>query len=168
MTLGRATTLLALLSAGLFAALAILAGTTLQPDGQPVFDARALGYGLTEAREYLGALEPDQRMSYLGPYRWLDTAFPLVFTCFLAAMFWRVSAGWKAGTRLLLLLMPGSYLVMDLAENALVAELLVTPLSDLRAGAVVLASRFTVTKYVTLTISVLALAALGVMRRGRR
>ena len=167
MTLGRATTLLALLSAGLFAALIVLTRTTLEPGGQPVFDARILGYGLTEAREYLGALDPDQRQSYLGLYRWLDTAFPFAFTCFLAAMFWRASAGWKAGTRLLLLLMPGSYLVMDLAENALVAELLMTPHSDLRAGAVVLASRFTVTKYVTLTITVLALAALGVLRRGR-
>ena len=93
MTLGRLTTILALASAALFAAMIYLSQTALQPEGMAMFDTRALGYDLNTARSYLGALSPEGRALYLGQQRWLDTAFPLVFSLFLAAMLWRASAG---------------------------------------------------------------------------
>ena len=108
----------------LFAVLAVLSKGWLEPDGQVIFDSRVLGYDLTTAQRYLDALSEAQRRLYLGTFRTLDTAFPLVLTTTLVAVVlhhWRGGQRAMRGFSICLIL---AYLAFDLSENAVVAQIL--------------------------------------------
>jgi hypothetical protein len=165
MSAARARHMLGLVSGLCFAALAYLSVTYLSPGDMGLFDTRPLGYDLNDARAYVGALSMIERAIYSGPFRALDTLFPFCFAAFLAMMLHDRTRGWGAIPQLLLVILPGSYLVMDLAENALVSQIVLADLSTLRAEPVNLASRFTVTKYVMLGATVAAIAAAQLLGR---
>ncbi|WP_425038950.1 hypothetical protein [Primorskyibacter sp. S187A] len=169
MTAARVRSVLAILSALLFGALIWLSATYLTPQGYDTFDGSPLGYDLTYAREYLSALQDtDGALAlYTGPVRLLDTVFPVVFTGLLVMMLHHASRTWSLVPQLFLFLIPGTYLVMDLAENALVGQILSTNVQELRADLVNQASGFTVSKYIALGASVLALVAVKIGARGK-
>jgi hypothetical protein len=149
----RFAKLMGVLALLLFAALAVLSKGWLEPQGMAIFDSHLRGYEPQEARAYLAALSAEARALYLGLYRWLDSALPLAIAAALGAAIWRHAAGLHPALRLMLLLGPASYLVMDLAENAVVADLLRAsgplPEAQLRA-----ASGFTQAKWCTLGVAV--------------
>ncbi|MBM1310415.1 hypothetical protein JQT66_09585 [Sulfitobacter mediterraneus] len=151
MTLGRLVKLSAAGSLALFLALAVLSKGWLEPDGMLIFDSRLAGYGLAEANTYLGALEAGQKQLYLGWFRWLDTVFPALLTFCLAGVVWGQARGVHPAMRLSLMIIPAAYLVMDLAENALVAEMLRSAALD--ADTVGRASGFTIAKWGFLALS---------------
>ncbi|MGX9357290.1 hypothetical protein ACS3SW_19580 [Roseobacteraceae bacterium S113] len=165
MRAARLRAALALLSIALFGVLLSLSALYLKPNGMDLFDGRVMGYDLSYAQAYIGGLEADARAFYLGPMRILDTVFPIVFTLFLGAMIMDATQGWSLVSQLLLMLFPGAYLIMDLIENHLVGALLRTPLADLNDAQVALASGYTISKYVALGATVVALILLKLLRR---
>lgn len=105
-------------------ALLVLSKGWLEPADLLIFDSRFGGYSLTEAQRYLEALGAEGRLLYLGIYRWLDTLFPVLTTLALGGVIWLNTALFNSAIRLLLLCAPIAYVMLDLGENALVAELL--------------------------------------------
>lgn len=140
------------------------AGLSTDDPAQNPFDTRVLGYSLDEAQSYLANLRLDQVELYLGKVRLLDTAFPVLFFFWLLLMTWVLTEGIHPWSRMMLLMPAGGYLLMDLGENALVAEML-------RSGVAVapeivsMASAYTVSKFILFTISV---AVIGVLWGRRR
>lgn len=161
---------LTFVTAGLYAALAWVSVTGLLPAAGDLapFDMRLTGYSVEDARAYLEALSTAGRDLYLGTVRQLDTAFPVVFGAWLAALVWRTARGMMTWSRLVLTLPAWGYAVMDLCENALVADLLRAGAEGFDPQIAVLASEFTVTKYALLVLSALVPVGLwlrGVMRK---
>tara|TARA_R110002049_G_scaffold140930_6_gene302344 strand:+ start:1452 stop:1967 length:516 start_codon:yes stop_codon:yes gene_type:complete len=144
-----------------FVALAVMSKFWLEPDGLIVFDSRLRGYDPAAARAYLAALSADQRALYLGAFRVLDTVFPIVLAGTLAGVIWRGAGVRLAMVRVLALLMPGVYLMLDLTENALVAVILRGQATD---ATIVLASALTQGKWLVLAVAMLL--AVWAMRRG--
>lgn len=99
---------------------AILAGS----NGAPMFDLRSAGYDHQAATAYLDSLTETARRLYLGPYRWLDTGFPIGLAGFLALAIYlgmREKFGrWALAGAVL----PLGYFYADMLENAAVAGLL--------------------------------------------
>lgn len=145
MTLGRLVRLSGAISLALFLVLAALSKGWLEPDGMLIFDSRLGGYSLAEADIYLGMLDAGQKQLYLGWFRWLDTVFPVLLTICLSGILWGQARGVHPAMRLSLMVIPAAYLVMDLAENALVADMLRSAALD--AESVALASGFTMAKW---------------------
>ena len=115
------------------------------------FDLRWSGYGPAEAREFLAALTPEGRGTYLGPVRITDTLFPILFTLTLCLPL----RGWSAPWFLPAL----AYGLLDLAENMAVARLLHAG-PEVAAGPVAFASALTMAKFAALVV------ALGLALRG--
>jgi hypothetical protein len=151
MTLGRLVKLSCAISLVLFLVLAALSKGWLEPDGALIFDSRLGGYTLAEAQAYLGMLDAGQKQLYLGWFRWLDTVFPVLLTFFLSGVLWGQAPGVHPAMRLSLLIIPAAYLVMDLVENALVADMLRSAALD--AETVTLASGFTMAKWSFLALA---------------
>lgn len=167
MTAARARFYLGAFAAFCFLALSYLNYAYLSPGTLLNLDTHPLGYDLNDARTYVGALSRVEVAVYTGPYRVLDTLFPICLAAFLAMLLHECTRGWSIVSQLLLLVLPGAYLVMDLAENALLAQLVASDVGDLRAEAVNLASKFTVSKFVLLGATLLAIAAACFMGRAR-
>lgn len=145
---------LALLSALWFAAMFGAAFAVMQ--GVPVLDARATGYDLATAREFASGLDADQRSFLLGPLRWMDTGFPPL----LAFTLWRLAGPWRQGW-----VLPLIYMLIDWAENAVVAGLLRGDATSLDAKRVMLASDLTQAKYVVLAVAAIGLSVRWWRRR---
>ena len=153
------------IGAGLcFAALTVLTLGWLQPEGLAPFDSRLAGYSPEDARSYLAALPPEARALYLGPFRMLDTLFPVLLAATLAGLTWRLSEARHTLLRAALMLLPLDYLAADLAENAKVAQILAfgPEAPDLL---IAVASRLTQFKWGALALSLVALAVLWLLRR---
>jgi hypothetical protein len=133
-----------------FAALAVLAMGWLEPVGHKIFDSHLRGYDPETARAYLTALTADQTALYLGLFRGLDTVFPALAAFALGGVIWLNTRGLPVAARLLLLLAPAAYLVMDYAENAMVARMLRGGPQVFEAT-ILQASAFTTTKWIMLT-----------------
>jgi len=131
--LRRLTLGLAALSAGLFAALVVMAKGWLEPVGLAIFDSRLMRYGVGEAQTYLDGLSDEARELYAGPFQAVDAVFPLVLTVTLVLAVWRFDqlSGQRGWVRVLGFLLALGYCVADLLENAAVREVLVAepPLS---------------------------------------
>jgi len=148
----------------LLLALAVLSKGWLEPGGLLIFDSRPWGYDLASAERYLAALGPEARALYLGPFRWLDTALPLLLTLGLVLMGRGTPKGWRLLAGLAALL----YLWWDLVENARVAALL-APGVGLTEAAVAAASRATMAKWGCLAAAALLTAmARRAARRERK
>lgn len=158
----RAYLILTAVTALLYLALAWFVITRLMPGagGLMPFDGRFLGYTAAEASVYQGALGDAARAAYLGPVRWLDTVFPVALAGWLAFGTWLLTPTLFQWSRLVLTVPAWGYCVMDLCENALVAEVL-RAAPDVPLRSVQLASRFTATKYQLLLAA--ALVLLGVL-----
>ena len=115
---------IAVLAGVLFAVLVVLSLIYLRPEGLSNFDGRFWGYDVEAARAYLSALSGEGRGVYLGPYRWLDTAFPILATCAIGGAIWRSASGYSGVRRIAMLGVVAAYLVIDLSENAYVAKML--------------------------------------------
>ncbi|TMM55330.1 hypothetical protein [Sulfitobacter sabulilitoris] len=130
-----------------FAYLAWLSRTVLTPaPGLAPFDAHLTGYTMAQARDYLAAISPHATLIYLGTFRLWDTVFPVLAAFTLGGVTWVQARGLRQWVRLIALLAPAGYLLMDLAENALVAELLLSG-ADATGTAILRASQFTVVKW---------------------
>jgi len=164
MSLRRAQVLLALGALLCLAVLTHFDRTYLSPGGLSLFDILPTGYDLNHARAFVGGLGAIEVAVYSGPYRVVDTLFPLLLAALLAVLLYERVRRWWVVSQVLLMILPGSYLVMDLAENALVSQIVTSEVSDLRADLVNLASRFTITKFVLFGASVVAVVAAQMLR----
>ncbi|MDU8910382.1 hypothetical protein [Aestuariicoccus sp. MJ-SS9] len=131
--------------------------------GLTPFDSRVPGYSPEEAGAYLAALSDRGRAFYLLEMRWLDTLFPVAFSVAAGAGLMALAKGWAGWTRLALLAPVAGYLAVDLAENALVADLLRAGMTGFDPVTAIRASQFTVTKY-----ALLGTIALTIMMLWRR
>lgn len=122
------------------------------------FDGRVLGYGLTDARAYLGVLKAEQTAFYLGAFRFADTLFPALLAVTL--VLW-LRPLWRGAFRLAVLVLVAIYLGADYTENALVARLLEQGPEMITERAVTTASLFTQVKWGALAICLLALIPLA-------
>ena len=150
-----------------FVALVVLSKGGLEPDGLTIFDSRLFGYSPQEARTYLAALEqvPQARDTYLGTFRWLDTAFPVLLAISLAGAVWLNTSQMPALRRVLILCAPVGYLLMDLLENADVARM-VQAGSTVADDVVMRASGFTTAKWQLLAVSLVLM--IGLVLRARK
>ncbi len=126
----------------------VLGAERLQP-----FGLRILGYSQADAEAYLSLLNAEQVQLHTGLLRKIDTAFPMLFGLWLGCCLWAVTHSLHPWSRVILLVVPTSYTVMDLCENALVSELVRGFQSPPGPTLVALASSYTVTKFVTLFVA---------------
>lgn len=164
----RLTAVCAVLAALLFAALGVIVETSLSPGGRDPFDSRFFGYGHAAALDYLKALAAEKggRETYLGTFRWLDTAFPVVLAATFAGVIWVNSRMLPLPVRLVLLAAPACYLVADLIENARVAGMLASG-EAARASDVRAASAATQVKWLCVGLSLFSMLAAWGQRRMR-
>lgn len=139
-----------------FVVLAVLSKTQIEPGGMVIFDSRLAGYSLEDARAFVAALSADQRAAYLGPFRVIDTVFPVLLTAYLWRNIWVGTTGESAGMRTSALLGPALYLVFDLMENAQVATM-VRADAVLDAALVGRTSTLTQAKWMCLALSLLVM-----------
>ena len=135
-----------------FAALAVLSKVWIEPAGLAIFDSRFGGYSPSDVQEFLAAVTPAQIHNYLGPFRWLDTVFPLLLTVTLMGVIWLNARNVHVILRAFAVLGPLAYLNMDLSENTLVAQMLqnAPQVSDSMA---LRASGYTQAKWICLAVS---------------
>ena len=166
----RPFALLTALTLALYLALVWLTVTRLMPEsgGLMPLDGRLLGYTPVDVLAFLDALSDEGRAVYLGPVRSVDTAFPLALGLWIAALIWRRTRGLFAWSRIVMMLPAGGYTLMDLCENALVADLLRAGAGGLDVGTARLASEFTITKYAMLGIALGVIVAVLLGGRRRR
>jgi hypothetical protein len=127
------------------------------------FDMRPTGYSVEEARAFLAALGDEGRVFYRDVQHWLDLAFPGLFALALILAFLRLAP------RVLALVLSAVAVAsagFDWAENAAVAGLLTTP--DPTDAAIMMASRMTLLKSVSVTVAMTALLLLGLWAGWRR
>ena len=152
----------------LFAAMGMISWLHLMPGGEPILDARAGGYDAEAVARYFTALGPQGVAKYAGPLQALDTVFPALLVVTLALILLRTSRYWPHWSKLLFLLAPAGYGVMDYAENMLISDLLMGWQTPPDTATVDLASRFTVTKYVLLgATGLIWLGLMALRKRGR-
>ncbi|MDG1431776.1 MAG: hypothetical protein P8L68_14605 [Paracoccaceae bacterium] len=127
--------------------------------GLKPFDLRYFGYSYDDALTYLSALRFDTAELLLGPVRWLDTSFPLLFAATLIGWGWVLAARAPDHIKGLTVLLPLGYLSLDYVENHLVAKMISGALPS--ADQVQLASSVTVGKFLFVAACILLLAVLG-------
>lgn len=150
--------MMALASAVMFGALAVLSKFWLEPAGQVIFDSRVQGYDLAEAQAYLAAIDEGQRALYLGLFRTLDTAFPVLLALTLVVGVVIRAPGALGLLRMIALAATVAYLALDLSENAVVAQILRSG-ETVTEALVARASGLTMGKWIALSVAMF-LAAL--------
>ena len=166
------------LSQGIYAVMLTwtLPAIQAQAGGLPAFDLRPLGYGLPEARAFLGALSPAGRDLYLGVQLPLDFFFPPLLAALLVSswVLLRRVAGWPGKGFGFVLAVPVLAWLADWAENAGIVLMLGTPAGAAPDPALVACSSvFTLVKsWSTVAgdvgLILYALAALGLFLARRR
>lgn len=125
----------------------------LGEDGLKPFDLRLAGYTFIEAQAYLALMNDDQAALYIGLLRRIDTVFPMLMGLWMGWCLWGLTRGIHPWSRIILMVVPASYTVMDLCENALVADMVRQGATGLEGELVSLASSYTVTKFVMLFVA---------------
>ncbi len=143
--------------------------------GQPIFDVRVNGYGTGEAIALLTTMGADGRWFYLLRHTTADSLLALVEAAAIALIILRAT---RPGARfavpaprrwrLAMLAAPVLTLALDLAENALVAHMLITPSPG--AWQVAIASIITQTKWAgyALSIALAVVLPMAALRKGPR
>ena len=138
--------------------------------GQPVFDLMPGGYDIDTARSILTALGEEGRSYYVGVQHLLDAAFPPLLGLTLAYWLWRTGRRWRdqglpMRPIVMGLLIGFAFLAtaFDLAENAMVGQMLDLGAEGLTEPLVNAASTFTLGKA---TVSSIAYTALLVLALG--
>lgn len=162
---GRMFCGIAVVAAALFAVLIVISLGWLSPEGLSNFDARLLGYDVDAAQAYLAALPDSGRALYLGVFRWLDTVFPVLAAFTIGGATWMIMAEHHLVRRIAASGMAAAYLVMDLAENAYVAQMLRSEGSVAQA-LVDRSSDMTQLKWLFLGLSLILLLALWRRNKG--
>lgn len=138
------------------AGLAVMAIVALEPGGIAIFDRQFAGYSADTAQEYLASIQafPEAKALYLGAYRFLDTIFAASLAFALAGIIWLNAKDVHPMGRILLLLAPAVYLVLDMKENAIIAEMLrVGP--SVFVATVLAASAYTMFKWTAMLVAIL-------------
>ena len=144
---------------GVGAAHLVLGDAGLKP-----FDLRFLGYSVSEAEAYLALLDQSEVALYTGFLRNVDTVFPLLLGLWMGWCLWGLTRAMHPWSRVILLVVPASYVLMDLCENALVAEMVRGFQSPVNGDLVALASSYTISKFVTLFVAFGLLLAMMLLR----
>lgn len=152
----RLSALIAALTAAAYVVLVWMLVFQVKPHagGNLPLDLRLLGYTPDDARAFLQHLDPMGRMIYQNQVRWVDTVFPVLLAFVLGRMTFLTSFQFHLWSRVVLLVPVAGYVVMDLCENALIQELLRSEMADFSQETANLASQFTTTKFVLLSVSV--------------
>ncbi|MEP2532014.1 hypothetical protein [Shimia sp.] len=134
------------------------------------FDLRFFGYTYFEATAYLAALPEASARFYTGPMRVIDTVFPALLGLWLGWALWGATRKIHAWSRVILMIVPASFILMDLAENALVGEMVDLGPTRIDDKLVALASSYTISKYVVLVVAFALLAVMigATVNRNRR
>ncbi|WP_204113419.1 hypothetical protein [Shimia biformata] len=142
-------------------------GLVTKPEGMKPFDLRPMGYSFDEAQALLRGLDAEAIALYGGLLRRIDTAFPVLLALWLGAMTWWGSVGLNTWSRVILLVVPASYAIMDLAENALIGTMLRLGPDAITPDLVSRASSYTISKYVTVSVAFVVMIAMiiGKFRR---
>lgn len=140
------------------------ANLVLGEGGLKPFDLRILGYSAEDAEAYLSLLQQPEVTLYTGFLRNVDTVFPLLFGLWMGGCLWGLTRHIHPWSRVILLVVPASYTMMDLCENALVADLVRGFQGPLDAELVALASSYTISKFVTLFVAFGLLLAMMLLR----
>lgn len=135
-------------------ALVIISKLWIAPAGMVIFDSRLAGYAPADARVFLDTITPAQTQTYLGLFRRLDTAFPILLTVSFLGTIWLNTGAEKPRMRVMALLGPVAYLALNLSENALVAQILSTG-SIVGEETILRASTYTQAKWMCFALSVL-------------
>ncbi|WP_299351625.1 hypothetical protein [uncultured Shimia sp.] len=130
-----------------------MAHLVLGPEKLQPFDLRPLGYSVQDAAQYLSLLNEDKAALYTGLLRRVDTLFPVLFGLWMGWVCWGLTRTLHPWSRVILLVAPASYTVMDLCENALVADMVLAFKTPPNPTLVSLASSYTVSKFVTLFVA---------------
>jgi hypothetical protein len=120
-----------------------LPGITAAAGGLAPFDLRLRGYTPDEAHAFLGALNLQGRVLYLGPQYVLDMFYPALLAIVLGGAVVRLVKSKPLKWALLAVIAAG--MIADYTENSLVAALLKSP-DPVIDAAVLMASRATVIK----------------------
>ncbi len=152
----RLSALIAALTAATYVVLVWMQIFQVKPHagGNLPLDLRLLGYTPDDARAFLQHLDPMGRMIYQNQVRWVDTVFPVLLAFVLGRMTFLTSFQFHLWSRVVLLVPIAGYVVMDLCENALIQELLRAGMADFSQETALLASQFTTTKFVLLSVSI--------------
>lgn len=155
-------------SLALYAALLWLMVGHVMPaaNGHVMPDFHAFGYAPDVLSRFLTALQPQARAVILGPIAMLDTVFPICLAVFLCTLSWQLSAFVHIGLRMLMLIAPIGFAVMDLCENVLVRDLIMAA-GPMDVSTALLASQVTATKFLLLFASLVVLIVTWT-RRSRR
>lgn len=130
-----------------------VANLTFDHAGLKPFDLRPLGYTLEDAQIYIALLTPELVALYSGFLRRVDTVFSLLMGLWLGWCLWGVTRRLHPWSRVILLVVPASFTVMDLCENALISEMVQKNVSAVGADLVSMASSYTITKFVMLSVA---------------
>uniref|UniRef100_A0A2A4YYF2 DUF1772 domain-containing protein n=1 Tax=OCS116 cluster bacterium TaxID=2030921 RepID=A0A2A4YYF2_9PROT len=142
--------------------LALVVGVRLLPEAgwQLPFDLRFFGYSFETAEGYLTAITPLGRDWYGGPFRVLDTLFPLSVGLWLSLLALRrgrgLAASAAAGAATL-------FAAADLSENYTLMQLMAGPLPP-DAALVVQANFLTMAKYGLILLAFVLLAKSWVVK----
>lgn len=136
--------------------------------GQAPFDMRPMGYSLDDAKGFLGALSDEGRAFYLDVQQKLDIAYPaLIGLSLILGLQLVLRKPWGTVFGVVALMATAA----DYFENYLVAGLLETPVEELDATTVQVASFLTMSKSMGHMICFVALlvgACFHLMRRTLR
>ncbi|WP_299351622.1 hypothetical protein [uncultured Shimia sp.] len=139
-----------------------------QAAGQAPFDMRPMGYSLSDAKGFLGALTEDGRAFYLDVQQKLDIAYPaLLGLALVLGLQLALRPPWGTVFGLVALMATAA----DYFENHIVAGMLQTPLADLDSTTVQVASFLTMSKslgHMTCFVALLLGASTHLMRRALR
>ena len=141
-------------AAACFVALVVISKLWIEPEGMVIFDSRLGGYDGDDAQLFLNAISPTQLDMYLGAFRKLDTAFPILLAISLVGTIWLNTGGEKPFMRWVALIGPAAYLALDLAENAMVAKILDIGPAGIE-NTILRASTYTQAKWMCLALSLL-------------
>lgn len=130
-------------------------------------DTRWQGYGPEHVRELLRSEALPGLQASLMKLRFLDTVFPLALGAFLAGLAWQGAAGLHPWSRMTTVLPAAGYVLMDLSENALLRDVLRAGPEGASYETMVLASQFTITKFVLLLSAAALIVGLMVKGRGK-
>jgi|LGVE01.1.fsa_nt_gb hypothetical protein len=132
--------------------------------GLAPFDTRSKGYSLVDAQEYMRALSLTGVETYIGPQRWIDTVYLSSFAIFLMIGIYQSMWFWPKVIRILASLVPLVYGVLDLLENAAVAQMLKGSVDGLTIENVEIASGWTVWKFHAVNASLILFVFVLVVR----
>lgn len=139
---------------------------TLGEEGLRPFDLRVLGYTAAESQRYIALLTPEQVEIYTRVLRKIDTVFPLLLALWIGWCLWGLTRSLHSWSRVILLVVPASYAVMNYCENALVADMMQQGAGGLEASTVALASSYTVSKFVMLSVAFALLLVMMIRNAG--